>query len=111
VPLETRNASAYVLAFDNTNGRATGLALANVTNQAAGVPVVLRDDTGATLSTATINVAANGHTSFVLTDNYAFAAGRRETVEFDTPAGVQISILGIRATPAGAVTTIPVLAK
>jgi hypothetical protein len=108
VPLETRNASGYVLAFDNTNGLATGLALANVSNQAQTVPVVLRDDTGASLGTATINVAARGHASFMLTDNYAAVAGKRGTVEFDTPAGTQISALGLRASPTGAVTTIPV---
>jgi hypothetical protein len=111
VPLETRNTAAYVLAFDNTNGLATGVALANVTNQAANVPVTLRDDTGVTLGTAMINLAAHGHTSFVLTDNYAFAAGKLGTVEFDTPAGAQISALGLRATPTGVVTTVPVLAK
>jgi hypothetical protein len=111
VPLEARNASAYVLAFDNTNGLATGLALANVSNQAANVPVVLRDDTGADLGTQTINLAANGHTSFMLTGNYASVTNKRGTVEFDAPAGTQISVLGLRATPTGAVTTIPVLAK
>jgi hypothetical protein len=111
VPLETRNATAYVLAFDDTNGLATGVALANVTNQAANVPVVLRDDTGANLGTAAINLAAHGHTSFILTSSYASVAGKRGTVEFDTPAGAQISVLGLRATPTGAVTTIPVLAK
>jgi hypothetical protein len=111
VPLETRNASGYVLAFDNTNGLATGVALANISNRAANVPVVLRDDAGASLGAATLNVAARGHTSFVLTERYAFAAGKRGTVEFDTPAGVQISALGLRATPTGTVTTIPVLAK
>jgi hypothetical protein len=111
VPLETRNASAYVLAFDNTVGLATGVALANVSNQAANVPVVLRDDTGASLGTAAINLAARGHTSFILATSYAFVAGKRGTVEFDTPAGAQISVLGLRATPTGAVTTIPVLAK
>ena len=111
VPLETRNASAYVLAFDNTNGLATGLALANVSNQTANVPVVLRDDTGANLGTATINLAALGHTSFILMSNYASLANKRGTVEFDAPAGTQISVLGLRATLTGAVTTIPVLAK
>jgi M6 family metalloprotease-like protein len=111
VPLETRNANAYVLAFDNTNGLVTGLALANVSNQAVNVPVVLRGDTGASLGKATINLAALGHTAFVLTDNYTFAAGKRGTVEFDAPAGNQISVLGLRATPTSAVTTIPVLAK
>ena len=111
MPLETRNPKAYLLAFDNTSGLATGLALASVSTQAANVPVVVRDDTGASLGTATIDLAARGHTSFVLTDRYTFAAGKRGTVEFDTPADVQISVLGLRATPNGAVTTIPVLAK
>jgi hypothetical protein len=111
VPLETRNASPYVLAFDDTDGLATGVALANVSNQAANVPVVLRDDTGAQLGTATINLAAHGHTSFILANKYASVAGKRGTVEFRTPAGAQISVLGLRATPTGAVTTIPVLAK
>jgi hypothetical protein len=111
VPMETRNASAYVLAFDYTNGAATGLALANVSNQPANVPVIIRDDTGATLGTATIDLAEFGHTSFMLASRYAFVAGKRGTVEFDTPAGAQISALGIRATAAGALTTIPVLAK
>jgi hypothetical protein len=111
VPLETHNTSTYVLAFDNTNKLATGLALANVSSQAVAVPVVLRDDTGASLGKETIKLAASGHTSFILADSYASVAGKRGTVEFDTPAGAQISVLGLRATPAGAVTTIPVLAK
>jgi hypothetical protein len=115
VPLETRNAGSYVLAFDNTNQNSnqltTGLALANVSSQPAAVPVTIRDDTGATLGTATINLPAQGHTSFMLPSSYAFANGKRGTVEFDTPAGTQISALGLRATSAGAVTTIPVLVK
>jgi hypothetical protein len=111
VPLETRNAGAYVLAFDNTNGFATGVALANVSSQPTNVPVVLRDDTGASLGMAAINLAARGHTSFVLTDRYATSAGKRGTVEFYTPRGTQISVLGLRATPTGAVTTIPVLVE
>jgi hypothetical protein len=111
VPLETRNASAYVLAFDNTHGLLTGLALANVSNHATTIPVVLRDDTGATLDTVIIDLAAIGHVSFILTDRYSIVAGKRGTVEFDTPAGAQITALGLRFTPGGALTTIPVLAK
>ena len=111
VPLETRNTTAYLLAFDNTNGVGTGVALANVSNQATNVPVVLRDDTGATLGMATINLPARGHTSFMLTSSYSSVAGKRGTVEFDTPAGTQITVLGLRATPSGTLTTIPVLAK
>ena len=55
--------------------------------------------------------AARGHTSFVLTGNYSFAANKRGTVEVDTPPGAQLSALGLRATPTGVVTTVPVLAK
>ena len=111
VPLETRNASRYVLAFDNTNGIATGVALASVSSQTMSVPVILRDDLGASLGTTTIILPARGHTSFVLTDRQAVAAGKRGTLEFDSPAGGQISVLGLRATSTGAVTTIPLLAK
>ena len=111
VPLETRNAEAFLLAFDNTNGLATGLALANVSNQAINVPVVLTDDTGANLGTATISLPAHGHTSFMLAGTYPAVAGKRGTVEFDTPPGGQISVMGLRATPSFAVTTIPVLTK
>ena len=87
------------------------MALANVTNQATNVPVTVRDDSGTSLGTSNISLAANGHTSFVLPDAYAFAAGKRGTVEFDTPNAGQISALGLRATAAGAVTTVPVLGK
>ena len=111
VPLETRSAAAYVLAFDNTNGLSTGLALANVSSQAVKVPLVVRDDSGAKLGTATINLAAHGHTSFTLTDKYGFARGKRGTVEFDTPPNGQISALGIRAEATGSFTSIPVLVK
>jgi len=111
VPLETRIGGAFILAFDNTNGLATGLALANIVNQNAGVFVVLRDDTGASLGTTTINLKPDGHTSFLLTQTYAATAGKRGTVEFDTPPGGRISALGLRATPNATLTTIPVLTK
>jgi hypothetical protein len=115
VPLETRTPSAYVLAYDNTNGLATGLALANISTQAASVPVVVRDETGATLTQSQIQLAGNGHTSFMLTDTtqgFPATAGMRGMIEFDIPAGSRISALGIRAVASThVITTIPVLAK
>lgn len=111
VPLETTNATAYVLAFDNTNGLATGLALANVSNQSGKVTLIVRDDNGSKLGTATINLPARGHTSFMLGSTYSFTANKRGTVEFDTPPNGQISALGLRASPTGSLTTIPVLVK
>jgi hypothetical protein len=108
VPFETRNAEAYVLAFDNTAPLATGVAIANLSNQAASVGMILRDDAGNTLQTTTIPVPANGHYAFVLGGVYPLAAGRRGTVEFDSSA--QISVIGIRAN-GNAFTSIPVLTR
>ena len=108
VPLASQSAGSYFLAFDNTDGLGTGLALANASSQAAAIPVILRDDTGASLGTFSINLPAQGHTSFMLTANYPATAGKRGTVELETPTGGSISAVGLRATPTGVLTTIPV---
>ena len=113
VPLETRKAGSYLLAFDNTGAVATGVAIANLATSAASVNVVIRDDTGAPLGTGAISLAAAGHNSFMLTDSkngFPATAGKRGTVEFDTPQGGQISALGLRAN-GSALTTLPVLAN
>ena len=112
VPMDTRNAGSYLLAFDNTNGVVLGVAVDNVAASAGNVGVIIRDDTGAQLTTASLAVSANGHSSFVLSTQYPMTANKRGTVEFDTPPGGQISVLGIRFTPPNnALTTIPALAN
>jgi hypothetical protein len=113
VPLESRNASSYVLAFDNTAGTVTGVALSSNSAQNANVPVVIRDDTGAQIGTSSIPLNANGHTSFTLDPTHGFpaTAGIRGTLEFVAPIGVPISVLGIRSPPALTFTTLPALAK
>ncbi len=117
VPLETRNAPSYLLAFDNTNGLVMGVALVNVSAANAVIPVIIRDETGVVISapSASIALGGNGHVSFVLSDaasGFSVTANRRGTIEFDTPAGGQISVLGLRFTPPNnALTTIPALAN
>jgi sugar lactone lactonase YvrE len=119
VPLETRNAGSYTLAYDNTNGLVLGVAVENVSPQTAnGIHVVIRDDTGATIASGSISLPGSGHSSFVLSDNFPATANKRGTAEFDPPAGGQISVLGIRftpqVTPQGTVTTlttVPALAN
>lgn len=111
VPFETRSASTYALWFDNTNGLITGVAVSSVVPQPITVGVTIRDDTGAILGTDSISLAASGHTSYSLVDRFASTAQRRGTIEFSTPAGGQISVLGIRFSPQGGFSTIPVLAK
>jgi hypothetical protein len=109
-PLEARSAASYMLWFDNTGGITTGLALANLTAQPAAVAVTVRDDGGASITTDTVDLPAQGHTSFMLADRLALTSGRRGTVEFHAPAGGQISVLGLRFN-AGAFTSVPVMAK
>ena len=113
VPLETRNASSYLLAFDNTGGIALGVAVANISTQAANISVVLRDDTGAQIGTPLpIALTSNQHKAFVLSSQFPATTGKRGTIEFDSPPGGQISVLGIRFTPPNnALTTIPALAN
>ena len=117
VPMETRNASSYLLAFDNTNGLVLGVAVENVSAQNAVIPVIIRDDAGNVISSpgTTISLGGNGHTAFVLSDpvlGFPITANKRGTIEFDTPAGGRISVLGLRFTPPNnALTTIPALAN
>jgi virginiamycin B lyase len=115
VPLETRNAGTYLIPFDNTNGTNTGIALSVQSLQPSvtpiGVPVLVRDDSGNQVTAATIPVAANGHISQVLTTLLPSTANIRGTVEFDTPQGATISVLGIRSPPALTFTTLPALAR
>jgi hypothetical protein len=114
VPLESRNAGGYIIAFDNTNGTATGVALNAVSAAQVNVPVVVRNDEGTPIANDTITLAPNGHFAFTLgSDRYPAALTIRGTIEFDTPAGAQIGALGIRI-PGGAAhtyTTLPALAK
>ncbi len=117
VPMETRNASSYLLAFDNTGEVVLAVAVANVSAQAANIGIVIRDDTGTVIGTpgATLALGGNGHTAFVVPSQFPVTANKRGTIEFDTPAGGQISMLGIRTTPltstTNTLTTIPALAN
>jgi hypothetical protein len=114
VPLESRNAAGYIIAFDNTSGTRTGIALNVVSAHSVIVPVVIRDDAGIQLAAETIPLGPNGHYAFTLgIDRYIGTGSLRGTIEFDTPAGAQIGALGIRM-PAGTAhtyTTLPALAK
>ncbi len=111
VPLETRTPSSFVLLFDNTSSQTTGVALSNASSTAASVTVKIYSDTGLLLRTATLNLSANGHGSFLLPTMYTQAAGRRGMAEFVVPQGGKIGAIGLRATPTGSLTTIPMLVR
>jgi len=111
VPLETRAADSYVLAYDSTKGIATGVAVANLAALPATIPVIIRDDTGLTIGTGSLTIPATGHTAFVLSDKFPATGNTTGTVEFQTPQDRRISVIGIRYPPGGRFTTIPVVAS
>jgi hypothetical protein len=115
VPPATSTANSSVLVFDNTNGLATGVAIANPGAQPLSATVTARDQAGALLGTGTLQLPAFGHRQFMLTDagngGFAQTQNLRGTVEFTPPSGTSLALLGIRATAAGVITSIPVLAK
>ena len=111
VPLETRTPGSFVIPFDTTGGYATGVALANVSTAAANITLIIRDDNGVALQSTTLSLAAQGHTSFDLVSRFGATAQRRGTLEFQTPAGGQISVLGLRFPSGPAFSTIPALTK
>ena len=111
VPVETRNAGSYILSFDNTAGFVTGVAMANTAAQGAVIGVTIRDDNGVVLQSNSVALSALGHTSFDMTFRFPVTAQRRGTVEFQTPAGGGISVLGIRFNPAGTFSTVPPLTR
>lgn len=111
VPLDSRGAGSYMLPFDHTNGVDLGVALANLSTREETINAVIRDDGGMGMGTGTIKLVGNGHSSFVLAHQFPVTANRRGVIEFSFAPGAKVNALGIRYTPPGTLTTIPVLAS
>jgi hypothetical protein len=108
VPLETRKAASYVVAFDNTDA-STGIALANASSTAATIPVIVYDQNGQQIAADSISLPAQGQTAYILAERVKAATNTRGSVQFATPVNGAISVLGIRYPQSGAFTTIPVI--
>jgi hypothetical protein len=110
VPLETQNAAAYYLPFDNTNGYVSGVAISNFSTIQAGISVTIRDAaTGKVVATDIISLERYSHNSFVLTERYPSLVNIAGTIEFSTLFPGQISVLGLRFNPNKAFTSVPAL--
>ena len=88
VLLQNSSFTLSPIPFDNTNGRISAVALANL---AADVPATVTatiwDDTGMHGTTRTVTLAGNGHAAFALADMFPSTAGERGMVEFGTTGG------------------------
>ena len=105
---EAQVAARYVLAFDNTNGLTTGVALANGSSATVQVGVNIRDEFGVLLQSDGISIAGQAHTAFMLPDKYPSAAGRRGSIEFSPSPGQLIGVFGLRVRPDHIISAIPV---
>jgi len=110
VPLETAFESSFDLPYDNTNGAGTAVALTNLGTSSTSVVVTVTDAAGTRLAEQPVSVAGNGHTSFLLTNVVAAAAGNRGTIRFASDNGANIGGLGLRIGPNGGYTSLPHLA-
>jgi hypothetical protein len=109
VPVGTVS-NAFTIAFDNTNGFFTGVAIASTDQlNPATVNATFRDATGAVLGGAPVQIAVLkpfGHISLLLNDSrFSFAAGQTGTVEFDCVSFCTIGGLGLRFDPNGPFTS------
>ena len=107
-PLESGSAASLLLPYDNTLGFATGVALVNGTNNAVIVTATIRDDSGAQTDLQAVALPAMGHTSLVVADRFSMTSGRRGVIEFSNTAGGAITGLGLRFSPSGSFTSVPV---
>jgi pseudomonalisin len=107
VPLQTLLAPALLtFPFDNTNGFSSGLALGNLKSTGANFTATFFDGNGNPLgSPQTIALSGNGHTSFLLNAQYGFTANASGIVKI---TGGSMMAIGLRASPYGTLTSIPV---
>ena len=107
VPLQSQFPSTITLPYDNTAGFVMGVALANLSTAFANVTVTMWDDSGNQLGTQNLNISGSGHTAFVLPNQFPLTAGKRGIVRFQATGG--IAGLGLRFSPFGTFTSVPVM--
>ena len=108
VPLDTRLSPSVVLPYDNTNGSRSGVALANQTGTPATITALLLDQNGVQLSSSQIVLAADGHSSFFISDVFPQSANRIGLISFQNPAG-NVTAVGLLFNSSGSFTSLPII--
>jgi hypothetical protein len=107
VSLQSQFPSTVTLPYDNTAGFIMGAALANLSSSFASVTVTMWDDSGNQLGTQAITISGNGHTAFVLPNQFPLTSGKRGIVKFQATGG--IAGVGLRFSPFGTFTSVPTM--
>lgn len=99
------------IAFDNTNGYNTSIAILNPTLFAdSTVPVSIYDQFGVLVKGETITLRAGNKQAFAIADRWPETRGKRGVIHFDG-ALTGWTGFGLRFNPNGAFTTIPLMDK
>jgi hypothetical protein len=106
VPLSCAFSTTSTLIWDDT-GFVTSVAIVNPSSVATTVSIVLRDATGATIGTSSVQLAAKSKTTTILRDLPGLAAmkGNRGSADFTVGVG-NVAVLGLRFSGA-AFTSLP----
>lgn len=107
VPSLVAPAKSLILPFDNKDGKATGVAIANTGDAGVNVTFEFRSETGAPINTGSLELGAGEKTQFSLTDRFPQAGGQRGTVLMKAST-FSLAALGLRFLPGGTFTTLPV---
>jgi hypothetical protein len=101
----TLSGNRIVVPFDHTQGRVTGLAMANTNpNQALNISLLFQFDTGGQ-ATGSLTLPAHGHAAFSLTAMFPALVGTRGSVQF-TPSSPDLAVLGLQFSPDGSFTSV-----
>lgn len=109
IPLEATFLPSFILPYDGASGFASGVALTNLVTTQTIVTATAYNENGAQLAVKAITLLANGHTAFVLADQFPATISHRGIIEFKAPPSANISGLGLRINPEGGLTSIPLL--
>lgn len=83
VPMSASTEKDYVIAFDNTRGFTTSIAICNTQQYASNeITVTIYDESGAQLSQHTINLPRRGHTAFASDVQWPSTVNKRGTIRF-----------------------------
>jgi len=119
-PLQGQLGASFSLAFDNTGGHSTGVALANLAGFQTNIAATVWDQYGnmivsqQPITFAKTDSSGNGHDAFMLAEQLPATAGTLGIVEFQsnplTPFGPvrQLAGLGLRAGPNGSFMSLPI---
>jgi hypothetical protein len=75
----------------------------------ASIAATIWDENGSRLVAPTITVAGSGHTAFVTPTGLPLTTGKRGIVQFQNPSGGALDGLGLRFSPFGTFTSVPLI--